>query len=880
MRWTAVLLAFVLALPAAVALIRLPPTEHWETPPDVGPLLMPPNPTMGTWPPYLRRQAPGPMPIPAQTTGVARIVVLLIDFTDIAHDPSHDGPYFDARMNAAGSSAHSVGSYYQEVSRGALTVNATVIPMWFHSTHPMSDYGADSATGVDDANGPIYRLVTEAVRAADATVNFAQFDTNGDGVVDHLMVVHAGAGQESSPSNKDLIWSHRWAVLDADPTTPGSQSQTADGVQIYGYTMESEDFVIGTVAHEFGHDLGLPDLYDTDGSSAGAGIWDIMSLGSWNGAPAGSSPAHMSAWSLLRLGWVTPTDVTTAQVGAAIDSIETSGKVFRLSLPGTTSEYFLIENRQPIGFDAALLGTGLLIWHVDDSQTSNDQDNHRLLDLEEADEGVSGDRPTDSGDPWHDTAAGWGPDTTPDSRGYDGSVTGWRIRDISASAATMTATLAHDVTKDLAVSAIRVPFMEAAGTIIRTEVDVRNEGVQAADVTLQVEVYRDSFQSSARVTATTFNRVGLAAQTTATFPLNFTPVSTGRYLVHALVVGAKDEIPSNDERVAHVLVNSFLFRDPVADPGGWTTNGFSNDPDRWRVVNETDPDGAAHSRPSAWRFGYVATLLPNPLPPAWHMLTSSAISVTPGSTFLIFYHRYDLTGRTVEILPVTANDTDEAYVEVSYGGGPWIKLLRYTGRDLSWQGASLNLTANITGPMTLQVRFNASSNVMGKAGGWWIDDVMIASLGLGRAALLLGSVGPFEAPAGATAHIALKLANVGDYETDFRLDAILPAGWDANLEGGSSGLLRGRVVRLGPDNDAALRIALTVAANATVGATYSTVISASAVADPTAKVSLTIQVKASSGFPWELVVAVGSTAAAIVVLAAVVVLRRRRRPRT
>src|SRR5436189_5274678 len=113
----------------------------------------------------------------------------------------------------------------------------------------------------------------------------------------------------------------------------------------------------------------------------------------------------MSAWSLLRLGWVTPTDVTTAQVGAAIDSIETSGKVFRLSLPGTTSEYFLIENRQPIGFDAALLGSGLLIWHVDDSQTSNDQDHHRLLDLGEADEGVPVDRPTDSGARWEDTAA-------------------------------------------------------------------------------------------------------------------------------------------------------------------------------------------------------------------------------------------------------------------------------------------------------------------------------------------------------------------------------------------------------------------------------------------------------------------------------------------
>src|SRR5712691_2964432 len=306
MRLIAFLLAVVLALPATVALVRFAPTEHWEMPPGAAPELMPPNPALGTWPPYLRRLASGPLPTPTQTTGVARIVVLLLDFTDRASDPTHDGAYFDSRLNAVGSLEHSVRSYYQEVSRGALTVNATVIPMWFHSTHPMADYGADSATGVDDANGPIYRLVTEAVRAADASVNFAQFDTNGDGVVDHLMVVHAGAGQESNPSSKDLIWSHRWAVLDADPTMPGSQPLTADGVQIYGYTMESEDFVIGTVAHEFGHDLGLPDLYDTDGSSKGAGVWDIMSLGSWTGAPAGSSPAHLSAWSLLRLGWVTP----------------------------------------------------------------------------------------------------------------------------------------------------------------------------------------------------------------------------------------------------------------------------------------------------------------------------------------------------------------------------------------------------------------------------------------------------------------------------------------------------------------------------------------------------------------------------------------------
>ncbi len=879
MRGIAIFLAIVLAVPPTLALIHFAPIERWETPPGAGPQLTPPNPAAGGWPPYLRRSPTAPSPTPTQTTGVARILVLLIQFSDTAANPSHDGAYFDSRLNSTGGSVRSVRSYYQEVSRGALTLNATIISTWFTSAHPMSYYGADSSTGVDDANGPIYRLVVEAVRLADPSVNFASFDTNGDGVVDHLMVVHAGAGQESNPGQKDLIWSHRWAVLDADPTTPGSQSLTADGVQIYGYTMESEDFVVGTVTHEFGHDLGLPDLYDTDGSSHGAGIWDPMAEGSWNGNPAGSSPAHMSAWSLMRLGWVTPTDVTTSLVGTSIDAVETSGKVFRLSIPGTTQEYFLIENRQPLGFDAALPGSGLLIWHVDDSQTSNDQDTHRLVDLLEADEASTGDHPVDASDPWHDTASGWGPETVPDSRAYDGAATGWRVRDISASGATMIATIAHDVTKDLAVSAIRLPFTEAVGAVVQTHTDVRNEGVQPANVTIQVEVYRDMLQPSTRVTTATFNRPIVGAQTTATFSVNFTPASSGRYLVHAFIVGANDEIPSNDERIAHVLVNTFRFRDPITSAAGWSTDGFSNDQYRWRVVSDSDPDGGSHSHPSAWRFGYVATLVPNPLPPAWHTLTSPSIGVPAGPTFLIFYHRYDFTGRTVEVLPIGANETDEAYVEVSYGGGPWTKVARYTDKDLTWRVAAFNLTANISGSTTLQVRFNASSNVMAKAGGWWIDDVMIAAAGPGRAGVFLGAVGLITA-AGGTARIALKLANVGEYETNFRLDATLPPGWGAGLEGGAGGLLRGHVVRLAPDNDAALRIDLSPAGNATAGTSYPATITATALEDPTARAAATFQVAVSTSLSVDLLLGVGLVVAAIAVLVVAVVARRRRRPRT
>jgi len=392
-------------------------------------------------------------------------------------------------------------------------------------------------------------------------------------------------------------------------------------------------------------------------------------------------------------------------------------------------------------------------------------------------------------------------------------------------------------------------------------------------------VYRDMLQPSTRVTTATFNRPIVGAQTTATFSVNFTPASSGRYLVHAFIVGANDEIPSNDERIAHVLVNTFRFRDPITSAAGWSTDGFSNDQYRWRVVSDSDPDGGSHSHPSAWRFGYVATLVPNPLPPAWHTLTSPSIGVPAGPTFLIFYHRYDFTGRTVEVLPIGANETDEAYVEVSYGGGPWTKVARYTDKDLTWRVAAFNLTANISGSTTLQVRFNASSNVMAKAGGWWIDDVMIAAAGPGRAGVFLGAVGLITA-AGGTARIALKLANVGEYETNFRLDATLPPGWGAGLEGGAGGLLRGHVVRLAPDNDAALRIDLSPAGNATAGTSYPATITATALEDPTARAAATFQVVVSTSLSVDLLLGVGLVVAAIAVLVVAVVARRRRRPRT
>jgi hypothetical protein len=132
---------------------------------------------------------------------------------------------------------------------------------------------------------------------------------------------------------------------------------------------------IGIFAHEYGHALGLPDLYDTDGSSQGIGYWSVMASGSWNGVWInGDRPAHMDAWCKYYLGWITPTLVSGTLANAEIDKAETpDADVYQLlsGSPSTGGEYFLIENRQKAGFDAGLPGSGLLIWHVDESQDSN-----------------------------------------------------------------------------------------------------------------------------------------------------------------------------------------------------------------------------------------------------------------------------------------------------------------------------------------------------------------------------------------------------------------------------------------------------------------------------------------------------------------------------
>src|SRR6266571_1852748 len=242
----------------------------------------------------------------------------------------------------------------------------------------------------------------------------------------------------------------------------------------------------------------------------------------------------------------------TALEDTPIPAVEQRPFVIRLSVPGSVNEYFLLENREQTGFDVGLPASGLLIWHVDDSQPDNTNDAHRLLDLEEADEGINGDHPTDSGDPWHDTAVGFGPDTRPSSAAYDATATNWRVRDISAAGPTMTATLLFSLIVDVAVQEIRAPPIMALGAAVTAGVVVRNEGSVSVTTSVTVGVYLDRIAANALVQPATRTPFTLSAEASTTVNISFGATSLGRYLIDAVASTPGDLIRTDDERVAHV----------------------------------------------------------------------------------------------------------------------------------------------------------------------------------------------------------------------------------------------------------------------------------------------------------------------------------------
>ena len=206
---------------------------------------------------------------------------------------------------------------------------------------------------------------------------------------------------------------------------------------------------MGLYAHEFGHILGLPDLYDrddTNGDSEGIGEWCLMASGNWLGW-YGDTPAHMSAWCKIQMGWIEPIVSNAQETNVAIAQLATSPTAIKVWEDDyRSSRYFLIENRQQYGFDSNLNGAGLMIYHVNENRTAgfnsfgpnNDNENNKLVDIEAADGNYDLDNNSnrgDGGDPFPGTSGNvnFNDNTNPSSSRNNGYQTGISINNISDS---------------------------------------------------------------------------------------------------------------------------------------------------------------------------------------------------------------------------------------------------------------------------------------------------------------------------------------------------------------------------------------------------------------------------------------------------------------
>ncbi len=391
------------------------------------------------------------------------ILCVLVEFSD---KPMQVNPgFFDTLLfeNQPGCVRH----YYNEVTYGSFDVVTVNLPsdLGWQTAPQTYAYYCNGNNGMGAYPQNSQKLVEDIVDAIDSLVDFAVYDNNSDGYVDGLMIVHTGPGAELTGSAND-IWSHKWGI------TP----RLKDGVFISTYAIEPEywlnpgDMTLGVFAHEMGHAFfDLPDLYDVDYSSNGIGKWSLMAGGSWNGS-LGNSPAHFDAWSKVTAGICSATNVTSNISGQSIPDVETNdtGAIFRLWTNGSAGdEYFLIENREKTGYDSGLPGQGLLIWHIDEAQTTVDNtDNanewypghtasgHYRVALEQADGLYELEKKLDQGDgadpyPGSTSNTSFNALSSPSSNDYNDQETLVGVTNVSAPGATMTADLSVSLLADV-----------------------------------------------------------------------------------------------------------------------------------------------------------------------------------------------------------------------------------------------------------------------------------------------------------------------------------------------------------------------------------------------------------------------------------------------
>ena len=243
--------------------------------------------------------------------------------------PDFSVSHYSEMLFGRTSASNSMYTFYMEQSDGRYGVDGDVYG-WVKLPHVEAYYGTNGEAKIVD-------VLKDAVTTIGDGIDWSDYDLDDDGYVDHVQFVHAGV-DESANGAEWTIWA--MSVSLATPVV------TADGTKIDAFTINPEDGTLGVFVHEYGHNLGLPDLYDTIYSGeASTGFWTLMSSGSWlsaPGEPLGVTPAPLGIWEKMVLGWVSADDGTMVVVNPgekatsvlrATSQPQVGPKAIRVNLP-------------------------------------------------------------------------------------------------------------------------------------------------------------------------------------------------------------------------------------------------------------------------------------------------------------------------------------------------------------------------------------------------------------------------------------------------------------------------------------------------------------------------------------------------------------------
>ena len=275
---------------------------------------------------------------------------------------------FNAENYHEGSFVGSVHDYFMDQSYGKF--NLTFDLEYIQVSGNAERYASNA---YDDENSQF--LVDDIVdELKKRDIDWAKYDWNDDGYINQLLIIYPGYGMNES-KDSNLIWPHQWWMSEhlkeqkkGSYRTPLTVTDGNKNYQIDCYcalnelSTRADHTPFGTICHEYTHCFGMPDFYS--GSVKGlVGNWDLMGSGNYNGK--GYVPAGFSAHERWLMGWITPIELTEPAAINDIPALAEEGRAYLVRNEGHENEYYIIENRQPVGWDAEIPGSGILVFHID-----------------------------------------------------------------------------------------------------------------------------------------------------------------------------------------------------------------------------------------------------------------------------------------------------------------------------------------------------------------------------------------------------------------------------------------------------------------------------------------------------------------------------------